>query len=225
MKTRICQILVVITIAIRCQQIAVAQLTIDDFSSGAYKKTLATGDDTHTVTGTMLGGERYTYFRVCQQIPCKTAENEFAQSATFQTRLSKKAGVPSALIVSGGYKTFPLVQAFWGAHTPLHLDLTQYDRLRVSFDGIGQVLNFNVQLYSAAGSGQLGCNLLPVQTAQPPYTVDFPFVYFASGDGTHIDFTEITYLDLLAFVGGDYAITKYEIIPASVPAASLTCTG
>ena len=224
MKTRIHQILLVLAIAALCQGVAVAQLTIDDFSSGAYKKALATGDDTHTVTGTMLGGERYTYFRVCNQIPCKTAENEFGQSSTFQTRPSKEAGVPSALIMNSGYKMFPLVQVFWVAHTPLHQDLTPYDRLRVTFDGIGQVLNFNVQLYSLTGSGQLGCNLLPVLQATP-FTVDFPLVDFVSGDGTQIDFTNITMVDMLSFVGGDYAITNYEAIPASMPAASLTCTG
>jgi hypothetical protein len=230
MKTQIQQILFVLAIAILCQGMAVAQLTIDDFSSGAYKKILSTGSDDHTVTGTMIGGERKTYFRVCQQIPCKAAENEFAQSVTFQTRPSKTAGVPSALILSSGYKTFPLIEVFWGIDgqnnvVPLHLDLTPYDRLRVSFDGLTEALNFNLQLYTPTGNAQLGCNLLPVQPVPPPYTVDFPLTDFILVGGTAIDFSNITYIDLLANLGGSYAITKYEAVPASTPPASFTCTG
>lgn len=114
MKTQIQRILFVLALATLFQGVAVAQLTLDDLSTGAYKKTLSTGSDDHTVTGTMIGGERKTYFRVCQQTPRKAGENEFSQSATFQTRPSKTAGVPSALILSSGYKTFPLVEVFWG---------------------------------------------------------------------------------------------------------------
>jgi hypothetical protein len=230
MKTQIQQILFVLAIATLCQGVAVAQLIIDDFSTGADKKTLSTGSDDHIVTGTMIGGERKTYFRVCQQIPCTVAENEFAQSATFQTRPSKKAGVPSALIMSSGYKTFPLIQVFWGIDgqnniVPLHLDLRRYDRLRVSFDGLTEALNFNLQLYTPTGNGQIGCNLLPVHPVPPPYTVDFPLVDFTLVSGTTIDFTDITYLDMLSFLGASYAITKYEAVPASAPPASFTCTG
>jgi hypothetical protein len=233
MKTRIQQILFVIAIATGCQRVAVAQLTIDDFSTGAYKKTLSSSSDDHTVTGTMIGGERKTYFRVCQRTACPVAENEFAQSATFQTRPGKKAGVPSSLIMSSGYKTFPLIQVFWGIDgqnniVPLHRDLRPYDRLRVSFDGLNEVLNLNLQLYTPMGNGQIGCNLLPVppvQFGQPPYTVDFPLVDFTLVGGTTIDFSDITYMDMLSFLGGSYAITKYEAVPASTPRASFTCTG
>jgi hypothetical protein len=230
MKTRIQQILSVLAIATLCQGVAVAQLTIDDFSTGTYKKTLSTSSDDHTVTGTMIGGERNTYFRICQQIPCTVDENEFAQSATFQTRPSKKAGVPSALIMSSGYKTFPLIQIFWGIDgqnhvVPLHLNLSPYDRLRVSFDGLTEVLNFNLQLYTPTGNGQIGCNLLPVQPVQPPYTVDFPLADFTLVGGTNIDFRDITYMDMISFFGGSYAITKYEAVPASAAPASFICTG
>jgi hypothetical protein len=230
MKAEIQQILFVLAIATLCQGVAVAQLTIDDFSTGAYMKMLVTGSDDHTATGTMIGGERTTYFRVCQKIPCAVDENEFAQSATFQTRPSKKAGVPSALIMSSGYKTFPLIQVFWGIDAqnvvvPLHLDLSPYNRLRVSFDGLIDVLNFNLQLYTPTGNGQIGCNLLPVRPVQPPYTVDFPLLDFTLVGGTAIDFNDITYMDMLSFLGGSYAITKYEAVPASASAASFICTG
>jgi hypothetical protein len=227
---QVTQILFVLAIATLCQGVAAAQLTIDDFSTGANKKTLSTGSDDHTVTGTMIGGERRTYFRVCQHTPCTVAENEFAQSATFQTGPSKNGAVSSALIMSSGYKTFPLIQIFWGIDgqnnvAPLHLDLRPYDRLRVSFDGLTEVLNFNLQLYTPTGNAQIGCNLLPVHPVKPPYTVDFPLVDFTRVSGTTIDFGDITYMDMLSFLGGNYAITKYEAVSSSAPQPSFICTG
>ncbi len=183
-----------------------------------------TAAETSTQTGQhMLGGERYNYFRVCKQFPCSIAEDEFSQSATFQVLPGKKDLPLSALIVSGGYKTFPLLQMFWGIDAqnnivPLHQNLTAYDRMRVSFDGIDDILNFNLQLYSPTGNGQLGCSLGPVHPVPPPYTVDFPLAEFVAGNGTHIDYSDITYMDMLAFLGGGYAITKYEAVNSQTAA-------
>src|SRR5258708_6203469 len=193
MKTRISQILWAFAITAMLQGMANAQqLTIDDFSAGPHKVTLPsnrtkTAAETSTQTGQhMLGGERYNYFRVCKQFPCSIAEDEFSQSATFQVLPGKKDLPLSALIVSGGYKTFPLLQMFWGIDAqnnivPLHQNLTAYDRMRVSFDGIDDILNFNLQLYSPTGNGQLGCSLGPVHPVPPSYTVDFPLAEFVAG--------------------------------------------
>jgi len=213
------------------------KLTLDDFSTGAYRKTLPTsnaGSDINLQKGAMIGGERETQFLACHHIPCTTAENQFGQTSGFQVRPSKKTGVPSALIFSAGYKMFPRLDVFYGVNggiTPLHLDLTRYDRLRVSYDGLNSVVNFNLELFSPTGSGILGCNLTS-PTGSFPFTVDFPLKDFVGGGGGPIDLSDITLMDMISQSGGvadlgtlTFAITKFEAIPPSVPPATLSCTG
>ena len=53
--------------------VANAQLVLDDFSTGAYKIQLASGQDTNTQSGMMVGGERLTVFTVCPPGPCGPA--------------------------------------------------------------------------------------------------------------------------------------------------------
>jgi hypothetical protein len=210
-------------------------LTIDDFSTGHYKKTLPTKTaaiDINVQKGKMIGGERETVYLVCHQIPCTTAESEFGQSATFEMRPSKGAGVPSALVFDAGYKTLPRLDVFYGINggdvVPLHLDLSPYNRLRVSFDGLNSIVNFNLQLYSPTGNGQLGCNLGP---GSLPFTVDFPLVDFVTNAGT-VQLSDITYMNMISQSGGfsdlgtlSFAITRLEAVPATAPPASITCNG
>jgi hypothetical protein len=234
MKTRINHALLALAITAMLHGIAGAQLLIDDFSSGPYKKTLPTKTavtDISVQKGKMLGGVRETQYLVCHQVPCNTAENEFGQTAGFQIRPSKNADVPSALIFSAGYKTFPRLDVFYGVNgdiVPLHLNLTPYDRLRVSFDGLNSVVNFNLQLYSPTGNGQLGCNLSSPSSL--PFTVDFPLANFASPET--IELSDITYMNMISQSGGvgdlgtmALAITRFEAVPATTPPASFTCLG
>jgi hypothetical protein len=199
-------------------------LTLDDFSSGSYKKTLPTNkavSDHNVQTGTMVGGSRDTFYIVCAQVPCNPAENPFAQSATVQIR-PKKGRVPAALVFSSGYKIVPDLQVFYGLAAQLQLDLTAYDRLRVTFDGLTQIVNFNLQLYSPTGNGQLGCNLPPLTALS--FTEDFPLADFVPGTGTTIDLRNISLVALLT-ESGEYAITRFEAVPASEPPATFTCKG
>lgn len=236
MKRRFTLSFLALGLSLGAAQFVYAQnLTIDDFSTGHYKKTLPTKTDVVDINvqkGTMLGGERETQFLVCHQVPCTAAENEFGQTASFEMRPSKTPGVFSALVFDGGYKTFPRLDVFYGINgpnvVPLHLDLTPYDRLRVSFDGLNSVVNFNLQLYSPTGNGQLGCNLGP---GPLPFTVDFPLVDFVTNAGT-VDLSDITYMNMISQSGGvsdlgtlSFAITRLEAVPKTAPAASITCTG
>jgi len=222
----------VLCVALVAAQFTHAQnLTLDDFSTGAYKKTLPTktaGEDINVQKGTMIGGERETDFLTCHQIPCTTGENEFGQTSSFQMRPSKKADVPSAGIFSAGYKMFPRLDIFYGVNG-LDLDLKPYDRLRVSYDGLNSIVNFNIELWSPTGNGIDGCNLTS-PTGSYPFTVDIPLAKFAVNGGP-IDFSHITLIDIISQSGGvgdlgtlTFAITKFEAIPASVPPANVTCT-
>lgn len=195
-------------------------LTIDNFSTGPYKKQLASGTNQTSQAGTMLGGSRLTDFLVCDPVPCHTV---FKQTASFQILPNKKG--TSALIQSAGYKTFPRLVVEYGVATPLHLNLSgSYDRLRVNFDGIDQVLNFNILAFSDGGYNQTACNLLP---STNPVSVDFPLIDFANSGG---DFTDVTRLLFefqsgSAIGGNDWAVTSFEALPASAPPADVVCHG
>jgi hypothetical protein len=200
---------------------ASAQLMLDDFSSGSYKKQLSSGSDTNTQAGTMIGGKRLTVFSVCQSNPCGL-QNMFGQTASFQIR-SKTKIAPSVLIFSSGYYTSPRLDVEYGSAGPLQLDLSNYDRLRVNFHGNDLVVNFNIVAFSGTKYSQTGCNLT-ASTNQ--VSIDFPFAYFTSG----ADFSNISAFDFIFQSGSavgaeDWAVTSFQAIPTGAPPAQVTCYG
>jgi hypothetical protein len=199
-----------------------AQLTLDDFSTGPYKKTLSSGQDINTQAGMMIGGNRQTVFTVCSANPCG-AQNPFAQAASFQVRQKTKL-TPSALIFSAGYKVAPRLEVAYGSVAPLNLDLgTNYDRIRVNFDGSDLFVNFNILVFTGTSYSQTGCNLA---ASTNPVSIDFPFAYFTKG----ADFTNISIIDFIfqtssAIGANDWAVTSFQAIPTGDPPAQITCYG
>src|SRR5215467_11806704 len=102
-------------------QTAAAQLVLDDFSTGAYKKQLASGSDINVQSGSMIGGHRETAFLVCPPGPCGLT-NQFGQTGSIQIRPATKLA-PSALIYSAGFEVFPRVDVVYGSAAPLNLAL------------------------------------------------------------------------------------------------------
>jgi hypothetical protein len=102
-------------------QTAAAQLVLDDFSTGAYKKQLASGTDVNVQTGSMIGGHRETAFLVCAPGPCGLT-NQFGQTGSIQVRPATKIA-PAALIYSAGFKVSPRVDVVYGSAAPLNLAL------------------------------------------------------------------------------------------------------
>jgi hypothetical protein len=217
---------------IYCPDAQGRRCTIDDFSTGPYKKIMPTSTaviDINVQRGKMTGGLRETVFEICHQVPCNAAEDEFGQTASVQIRPSKSADVSSALVFSAGYRTIPRLDIFYGVDgsniVPLHLDLTPYDRLRVTFDGLNSSSAFNLELFSPTGSGILPCPL--GQPHSIPFTVDMPLAEFV----VPIDFSDITYMNLINEGGVldlgtlGFAITKFEAIPpGDVSTATITCS-
>jgi len=213
--------------AIAMAEGASAQLVLDNFSTGAYRKQFASGDDVNVQTGSMIGGHRETAFLVCPPGPCGVS-NRFGQSASMQIRPATKFA-PSALVYSAGYKVFPRVDVVYGSAAPLNLALAPtYDRIRVHFDGNDLVLNFNIVAFTAGLYSQTGCNLLP---SIGPVSIDFPLLDFSPGSGTPgADFNNITSIDFIfqsgsAVGANDWAVTSFEAIPAGTPPAPITCHG
>src|SRR5271163_3576748 len=128
-------------------QFAAAQLTLDDFSTGPYSKTLKSGTDTDRQSGAMVGGSRETSFFVCPTGPCG-AYNLYAQPASFQIR-GKTKTTPAALIQSAGYKVSPRIDVEYGTGAAMSLDLSSsYDRFRLAFDGSDLSVNFNILAFT-----------------------------------------------------------------------------
>ena len=195
-----------------------ANLILDDFSTGPYQKQLASGQDVAPQAGMMIGGERETVFTVCQG-PCG-AQNPFDQEAAFEIR----PGSPSALIYSAGYKVYPRLEVAYGVATPLQLDLgSNYNRIRVNFDGSDLVVNFNILVFTGTDYSQTGCNLA---ASTNPVSIDFPFADFTVG----ADFNNITAIDFIfqsgsAVGANDWAVTSFEAVPTDAPPAEITCHG
>lgn len=204
-----------------------AQLTLDDFSTGAYSKVLKSGTDTNTQSGSMVGGSRETVFFVCPPGPCGTY-NLYTQPASFQVRPKTKT-TPAALIQSAGYKVGPRLDVQYGSGAPMNLNLsTSYDRFRLTFDGNDLEVNFNILVYTGTTWSQTGCNI-PANTNS--FTIDFPFEYFTPGTGTSgANFGDLTIVDFIfqtgsAVGGNSWAVTSFEAIPIGAPPGDITCEG
>jgi hypothetical protein len=217
----------VITITIATSQLAAAQLVLDDFSTGKYEKTLKSGTETNTQSGSMIGGNRETSFFVCPPGPCGTY-NQFDQPASFQVRPKTKS-TPSALIQSAGYKVSPRIDVEYGSTAPLNLDLSAlYDRFRLTFDGSDLSVNFNILVFTGTVWSQTGCNIDPSISA---FTIDFPFANFTAAEGTSgADFSNLTLMDFIfqtdsAIGGNSWAVTSFQAIPIGAPPADITCAG
>jgi len=118
--------------------LAAAQLTIDDFSTGAYSSTLKTGSNTHTATGSMLGDSRLTLFVSCPSAHCAGGGkglNPFDQPSSFTAKVATKS-TPSILILESGYMTYPFLDLGYGYGSPMDVNLSSsYDRIRLNFYG------------------------------------------------------------------------------------------
>ena len=223
---RLVNLVLVIAAALAAPRLAVSQLMLDNFSTGAYHKQLVSGTDLNLQSGSMIGGNRETVFFVCLP-PCGLS-NPFAQPTSFQIRPGTKIA-PPALIHSAGYKVGPRLDVQYGSTAPLNLNLSAtYDRIRVTFDASDLFVNFNILVFTGGLYSQLGCNLA---AGTNPFTVDYPFASFTPGSGTSgADFSNLTVIDFIfqtssAIGANDWAVTSFQAIPIGAPPADRTCLG
>jgi hypothetical protein len=201
------------------------QITLDNFATGPEMiGPLKTGSKTVTQSGAgIVGGSR----TVTLTVAAGSVDGEnFQQGVTAQVRPSKQSGVPSALIWTPGYNVFSRIDLEYGLSTPLNLNLSSYDRLRVTFDGLSNGLNFNIEVWNGGYStGDLGCNLSGGYSPSQ-FTVDFPLADFSSANGGP-DWSDISIIDVIFQVADLYppemAVTEVSAVPASTPPGSLVC--
>jgi hypothetical protein len=231
-KNTLVKMFLVAAAVVAVSQLAFSQLTIDDFTTGPYQKTLKSGTDTNFQSGSMAGGSRETYFDACSTKAVCGTINPFNQASSFQVQPKTKTS-PAALVFNGAYKSQAYLGVLYGFSAPMTLDLSGYDRLRVTFDSADQGVNFNIVVWSNGGAfySQTGCWLSDPGLGTS-FSVDFPFADFTPGTGTPgADFSGINYMDFLfdaaqgAYTGEDWAVTSIQAIPIGAPAATITCNG
>jgi hypothetical protein len=182
--------------------------------SGVKNVTLPSNPDSE-----LIGGSRY--------IILNPAQNPYNQFTEVQVRPSASASVPSSLFWSVGYGTAAAMGLVYGDNpSPLNLNLTGYDRLRLVFGGLSNALN---DLCHSGAAGQWSS--VPVQprrgdSQQPipqrPSSIDCGFSSERLPCGHQ---PERHPGDRNNLPGGNLAITKFLAIPtgSTEPAANFTC--
>jgi hypothetical protein len=69
---------------------------------------------------------------------------------------------------------------WYGGQNPMNADFSGYQKIRVSFNGLTQPLNFNIQLHTGGPYAQGGCNIPPYAGA---FNVELPLSLFTQTQG------------------------------------------
>jgi hypothetical protein len=189
---------------------ASAQLTLDNFTSGAYVKHLNTGatQDLHyakLAPGGLLGAARQTSFSI--------GPNYYTQGAT----LSIGKGI---WIVDAGFGTVAAADITYGVtltgvEAPLGLDLSGYTGFQLNFAGIASSEDLGVAIVVFPHDGNNCAYEMVLPTYANPISIDFPFSGFNKTGGlTQADASDIDYIVIEAFGGGyaSFGITSFQAI-------------
>jgi hypothetical protein len=213
-----------VTLTLTPQAAHAQDLSLDNFATGAGKIEAKTGTHQATQNGHgIVVGARTIVLTISSQT---NSGNEFDQPIEVAVEPSKNTSVPSAFLWTVGYGALPRIDLIYGNSAPLALNLTPYDRLRVTFAGLTNALNFNIVAWQSNGvAGSAGCNLSPFSGV---FTVDFALSAFVLNGGGPVDWSNIETLDIVfqaaSLLGSpNLAITGFSAIPASDPPGSIPC--
>lgn len=200
---------------------------LDDFSTGAGKVEATSGEHTVNQTGAdIIGGTRSITI-----LYGKKDKSAFGQESVLQVRPGTSENAPSALIWSNGFDATPLAYVGYPSDdtdTPLNLNVTSYDRFRLSFEGLSTGVEFLFEVWYGGSFQYYGPLSCPLTASSSPFTVDLPFSAFTPGlapitwnslDGIAIQFSEGTNtLD-----SPNLAITGFSALMSTDPAGTVTC--
>jgi hypothetical protein len=189
---------------------ASAQLTLDNFTSGAYVKHLNTGatQDLHyakLAPGSPLGAARQTNFSI--------GPNYYDQGATLS--VGKGVWILDAGFgtVPGSYMTYGVTLT--GVEAPLGLDLGGYTGFRLNFAGVASSEDLGVAIVVFPHDGNNCAYELVLPTYANPIAIDFPFSGFnKSGGLTQADASDIDYIVIEAYGGGyaSFGVTSFQAV-------------
>jgi hypothetical protein len=201
---------------------------IDDFTTGpmsiVFNGAKQTGNlikQTSQHGSHILGGKRVT------QLAMQLAGNPYLQSADLQVNTGNAdQSLPAALVNSSGYvastDTIWWYGEFEDVGKPLNVDLTPYDRIRVTFASISGGINFDIEAWSANDKETVfNCGMM---NSESTLVVDFPL---ANGLG-NADLANVTGLLFETEEGGVYAgynygISSIQMVTPGTPPGDITC--
>ncbi len=200
-------------------------LTLDDFTKGADKIVITTGNKTTSYTEPAKDDHIVGGTRAVEVVVGAATNNPYSQPARAQVVTEPGNSMPPAFIGWFGYGTLGRIYLQYGLQSgpntgPLNLNLLPYYALRVYFSGLNNPLNLNIAAYQGSNNEAGGCgiNLAPYPAA---FTVDFPLANFVLGT-TGVDFSNIESLVMIFQGSPDLAITGFYAVPPGSPAATYT---
>src|SRR5579863_3388267 len=189
---------------------ASAQLTLDNFTSGAYTKHLNTGPQTDLhyaklAPGSLLGAARQTDFSI--------GPNYYDQGATLS--IGKGIWILDAGFGTAGATDITYGVTLTGVPAPLGLNLSGYSGFQLNFAGIAssEDLGVIVVVFPHDGNNCAYEKVLP--TYANPISIDFPFSGFNKPGGlTQFDASDVDYIVIEAYGGGyaSFGITAFQAI-------------
>jgi hypothetical protein len=206
---------------------AIAQnLTIDDFTTGNYQSPGYKSGATHRTvqTGSMLGGSRDTNMFVCDTTKKGDCilRNPYNQASSYGF-VPANGGQPAAMVQTGGYFTGPRIDMGYGFHNPMDVDFGAYQKIRINFNGLSQVLNFNILLYTGTSYAQGGCNLAPYAGK---FSAELPLNLFVQNPG--FDLHNVNLMDMIFQNGSTignvgFGITSIELSNTTASGVVIDC--
>jgi hypothetical protein len=193
-----------------------AQITIDDFTTGAYQSPeFKIGVHASSQNGNMLGLNRSSGLTICKGKPCGLNPSGQPISYAF---LPATASAPAAMVQSAGYGASPRFEVGYGFGAPMDKDLGSADRIRITFLGLNGTMNFNLQIFTGTSYGQNGCNLA---ASTVPLTVELPYSGFVGPgfDKSHVNLLNFIFQNGNVIGGINFAIGSIQAVNGGKPGA------
>jgi hypothetical protein len=202
---------------------AAQNLTIDDFTTGAYQSPAyySGSSNPSTQTGSMMGRSRSTNMNVCVSAYCST-QNPYNQPSTYGF-FAKTATQPAAMVQTAGYYASPRIDMGYGFGSHMDEPFQGYQKIRLTFQSLTEPLNFNIQLFTGTAYAQGGCNIGPYSA---PFTVELPlnkFIVTKNFDFAHVNLMNVIFQSSSAIGGVSFGITKIELANDTVPGLVVPC--
>src|ERR1700733_1050946 len=190
-------------------------LSLDNFATGAVKMEGTTTVTSTTQTGTgIFGGNR-----LIQITPNWFGTNEFLQPVQVQVQPSSTSGVPSALLLTNGYRAFSRVDLFVGpAGTtpipPLNLNMTLYQGFSLNFAGLSKELEFIMLVFDVNGTyAVVECGLASNASVRA-FTLNVPTANFSGS----VEWSDIKTIIVSFLAGNIYGTPNLAITQFSATA-------
>ena len=203
-------------------------LILDDFTTGHYSgPAVRSGTQTSTQFGGMIGGARDNGLFICNpkiKGDC-ASRNPYVQPSAYGF-FPAKGGQPTSMVVTGGYFTGPpRFEMDYGFHTPMDVNFSAYQKIRVSFSGLTQTLNFNIQVFTDPSDHALGgCN---VPALAGPFSVELPLSKFSiqgpNFDFGHIRLIQVIHQDGSAVGGMAFGVTSIVLTNTTAGGVVIAC--